>query len=200
VAITVGGTPTSSYGGTASQLQIFSLDGNTSQSPAPAIRPAGPGPGVLRAPSQFLAAGAQPHTVTLQLVSSQDDAGCRPTLDGTTRGGMAVKVPKGWKVYVTFANHGARCSDAVAAVPSPGSTTPVFEGAASPGGGVAGGAVAYFSFTASREGKYVIASTVHRRAAAGEWVRFVVAPSDQPPELTLPIGTFAVVGKPGLGG
>ena len=37
VAITVGGTPTSSGGGTASQLQVFGLGGSQQQSPAPQL-------------------------------------------------------------------------------------------------------------------------------------------------------------------
>jgi alcohol dehydrogenase (cytochrome c) len=37
VAITVGGTPTSSAGGTATQLQVFALGGSSSQSTAPVI-------------------------------------------------------------------------------------------------------------------------------------------------------------------
>jgi alcohol dehydrogenase (cytochrome c) len=37
VAITVGGTPTSSGGGTASQLQVFGLGGSQKQSPAPTL-------------------------------------------------------------------------------------------------------------------------------------------------------------------
>lgn len=40
VAITVGGTPTSSLGGTATQLQVFALGGSSTQSTAPVI-PAG---------------------------------------------------------------------------------------------------------------------------------------------------------------
>ena len=40
VAITIGGTPTSSAGGTASQLQVFALGGSSTQSTAPVI-PAG---------------------------------------------------------------------------------------------------------------------------------------------------------------
>jgi PQQ-dependent dehydrogenase (methanol/ethanol family) len=38
IAITVGGTPTSSNGGTASQLEVFALGGSTAQSPAPETR------------------------------------------------------------------------------------------------------------------------------------------------------------------
>jgi PQQ-dependent dehydrogenase (methanol/ethanol family) len=37
IAVTVGGTPTSSGGGTASKLQVFGLDGSKQQSPPPAL-------------------------------------------------------------------------------------------------------------------------------------------------------------------
>jgi alcohol dehydrogenase (cytochrome c) len=37
VAITVGGTPTSSHGGTATQLQVFALGGSRQQSPSPLV-------------------------------------------------------------------------------------------------------------------------------------------------------------------
>jgi alcohol dehydrogenase (cytochrome c) len=199
IAITVGGTPTSSYGGTASQLQIFALDGDTKQSVGPALRPQGAGPGVLRAPSEFFSAGAQPHTVELQLVASQNSAGCRPTLDGTSKGATTVRVPQGWKVYVTFANHGA-CRDGIAVLGSPGATNPVFGGGRTDPAGVPGGGVGYFEFTASSPGSYEIASTTRGRAAAGEWVHFDVVASDQPPEIDLPDRSFAIVAKAGPGG
>src|SRR5581483_3024776 len=90
VAITVGGTATSSYGGTASQLQVFTRKADQKQSLAPPIRPPGPGPGTLRLPPVYLSAGAQPHTVRLELVGSQNDAACKPTLNGTSKGRLAV--------------------------------------------------------------------------------------------------------------
>jgi PQQ-dependent dehydrogenase (methanol/ethanol family) len=40
IAITVGGTPTSSNGGTATRIQVFALDGSKQQSPPPANLPA----------------------------------------------------------------------------------------------------------------------------------------------------------------
>jgi hypothetical protein len=200
IAITVGGTATSSYGGTATQLQVFALKGDLKQSLAPPIRAQGPGPGVLRAPPEYFAAGAQPHTVTLQLVASQDDPSCKSTLDGATKGNMTVRVPEGWTVYVTFANHGATCADGLAVVNAAGSTMPVFSGGttAAP---VSGGGVGYFKFTGSHQGSYALASTVRSRALAGEWIHFNVVGGDQPPELTLPDGQqFAIIGRPGLGG
>ncbi len=200
VAITVGGTPTSSYGGTASELEIFALNGDTKQSVGPALRPQGAGPGVLRAPTEFFAAGAQPHTVDLQLVASQGAPSCRPTLDGTSRGTTTVRVPQGWKVYVTFSNQSGSCRDGIAVVGSPTGTKPVFGGAETNSAGVAAGGVGYFEFTASSQGSYDIASTMHGKSAAGEWVHFDVVDSGQPPELALPSQTFAIVAKAGPGG
>jgi alcohol dehydrogenase (cytochrome c) len=55
LAITVGGTPTSSGGGTLSQLQVFALGGSSSQSPAPTL------PAVAR-PVRQSAAAAKPVT------------------------------------------------------------------------------------------------------------------------------------------
>jgi hypothetical protein len=43
VAVTVGGTPTSSNGGTASQLQVFTIGGATTQSPGPKLSAFRPG-------------------------------------------------------------------------------------------------------------------------------------------------------------
>ncbi|MDX6551784.1 MAG: hypothetical protein QOH74_272 [Gaiellales bacterium] len=43
VAVTVGGTPTSSNGGTASQLQVFAIGGATTQSPGPKLSSYRPG-------------------------------------------------------------------------------------------------------------------------------------------------------------
>jgi hypothetical protein len=192
IAITVGGTPTSSYGGTASQLQIFALKGDQKQSLAPPLRPPGPGPGVLRSPSKYLSAGPQPHTLDLQIVASLDDPTGADTFDGTSHGGMTVKVPKGWKVYVTFANHAAGRTDGAIVTRAPAGTTAAFEGGqtAQP---VGGSGVGYFEFTASDEGTYVLSSTERGQAAGGEWIRFVVVPEDRPPQLHLPQQDFAIV-------
>jgi len=69
VAITVGGTPTSSNGGTATQLQVFALGGSQKQSPAPlslqrssgVTTPAQP----LVAMGSPLPSAARTHTVAL---------------------------------------------------------------------------------------------------------------------------------------
>src|SRR5699024_1445313 len=138
IAITVGGTPTSSYGGTASKLQIFALGGSKTQSQSPQIAANPGGVSALHAPPKFLAPGAQPHTLTLQLVPSLGDGWCYRTLNGSSKGGMKVTAPKGWKNYVTFVNHGANCTDGVAVVDTPGQTSPVFKGGSTGSAGVAG--------------------------------------------------------------
>jgi PQQ-dependent dehydrogenase (methanol/ethanol family) len=204
IAITVGGTPTSSYGGTASELQIFALNGDQKQSLAPPMRPPGAGPGVLRSPSKYLSAGAYPHTLDLQLVASLYDPKGSNTLDGTSHGEMTVKVPQGWKVYVTFANHAANRTDGAVVTTAGGKLTPVFGGAqtSSP---VSPGGLGYFDFTASTQGSYVVSSTVPGQAAKGEYIRFVVVAENQPPELVLPPqqgGSYAITARAtgGLGG
>jgi alcohol dehydrogenase (cytochrome c) len=201
IAITVGGTATSSFGGTASQLQIFALKGDQKQSLAPPMRPPGPGPGVLRAPSKFLSAGAQPHTLDLQLVASIGDPAGKNTLDGTARGAMTVNVPQGWKVYVTFVNHAGARPDCAVVANAPGGTRPAF------GGGqtsqqVPPSGVGYFEFTASKEGSYVVSSCSGAQAKGGEWIHLVVVGGDKPPELKLPNQDFAIVARStgGLGG
>jgi hypothetical protein len=201
IAITVGGTPTSSYGGTASRLQIFALKGDQKQSLAPPMRPPGAGPGVLRAPSKFLAPGAQPHTLTLQVVASLDNPAGASTLNGYKRGEMAIKVPKGWKVYVTFVNHNGKRADCASVTTKPGGAQPAFKGAATPRQ-VPPGGLSYFEFSAGAEGKYVLGSCSPDRAAAGEWIGVTVVGEEKPPELQLPEQDFAIVARAtgGLGG
>ncbi len=107
LAITVGGTATSSFGGTASELEIFALKGgSTTQSVAPALRPPGPGPGVLHSPSEYFSRGVEPHTLDLQLVASMYKPKGQDSIDGTSNGQMTVEVScaQGWQINV----HGMR--------------------------------------------------------------------------------------------
>ncbi len=195
LAITVGGTATSSYGGTASQLQIFALKGgSTTQSPAPPLRPPGPGPGVFHSPSEFFSRGVVPHTLELQIVTSMYAPKGRNTIDGTSNGQMTVEIPQGWQVNVSFTNHALTRNDGVAVVQTQAGGTPVFSGAETPNpAGVPAGTYSYFHFIASTEGDYVLASTTKSRAENGEWIHFKVVKSDAAPELFLPGLQFAVV-------
>ncbi len=114
---------------------------------------------------------------------------------------MTVTVPQGWKVYVTFANHAAARPDGAIVTKVPGGTTAALDGAQT-SQPVAGSGVGYFEFTASDEGRYVLASTDRGQAAAGEWIHFVVVAADKPPQLHLPEQDFAIVAPSsgGLGG
>ncbi len=183
VAVTVGGTPTSSYGGTASELEVFSLKGSQTQFPAPAITPVNVGTGASNPPPFFLSLAPQVHTLRLLIVPSLNSSKGANTLDGTSHGAMTVDVPAGWRVNVSVANQAATRGDALAVVTRPGDTQPVFGGAATT---VAPSGKAYFHFTASKEGQYVLASTSGGRGAAGEWIKLHVVPSGQVPELDLP--------------
>ena len=133
LAITVGGTATSSFGGTASELEIFALSGgSTTQSPAPALRPPGPGPGVLHSPTEYFSRGVEPHTLDLQLVASMYEPQGQDSIDGTSGGQMTVEVPQGWQIDVTYTNHARTRNDGIALVPTPTGGTTAFSGAETP--------------------------------------------------------------------
>jgi hypothetical protein len=194
VAITIGGTPTSSYGGTASQLMVFALKGDSTQFPAPPLRPPGPGPGYLSEPPAYLSLAAEPRTIELQVIASMNAPAGANTLNGTAHGAMTVRVPAGWRVDVTFTNHAAARSDGVAVVASnaarPQMGAPAFAGAES--GSVPPAGIAYFHFTPSSTGSYAIASTSPARTVAGEWARFEVGPADSAPLLALSGSRYAL--------
>jgi alcohol dehydrogenase (cytochrome c) len=201
LAITVGGTATSSDGGTASELEIFALKGgSTTQSPAPALRPQGAGPGVLHTPSEDLSLSAAPHTLELQVVASEYKPNGADTIDETAHGSMTVEIPQGWAVNVSFVNHALTRKDGVALVSSPSAAggAPVFKGAET-AKQVPGPGIEYFEFNAATEGNYVLASQNRAQAAGGEWIHFDVVKSNAPPELLLPNQQFAVVAASGAG-
>src|SRR5581483_169310 len=74
VAITVGGTPTSSGGGTASELQVFALGGSANQSPAPPL------------PRRLQVERTPAATARPQHVAASGSASVR------TQGGLVVKL------------------------------------------------------------------------------------------------------------
>jgi PQQ-dependent dehydrogenase (methanol/ethanol family) len=186
VALTVGGTPTSSYGGTASQLQVFALAGSSSQSPAPPLRPLGSTPGQLGAPTAYLSLGVDPHTFELQLVHVHGSGG--PSLDGSTSGQAELRLPAGWKVRVTVANqdtaHGTRIAVVALSKAPNASQALALSGASS--GDVAADGVKYFDFATSRAGSYAIA------AADGAWLKLRVGAQGSVPELRVGGVTYAV--------
>ena len=131
-----------------------------------------------------------PRTVQLQVVASLNNSSGAPTLDGTSRGAMTVRIPQGWRVDVTFVNHSTAGPDGLAVTPASLSGPTPFSGASV--SSVPPSGVAYFHFNASRQGRFALASTSPRRAAAGEWLRLEVGPSSSLPELVLKGETFAL--------
>ena len=118
----------------------------------------------------------------LQVVASLDDRRGAPTLNGTRNGTMIVRVPKGWRLNITFANHSAVNPDGLQVTSFANATS----------GPVPASGVAYFPFTASKEGSFELASTVPTRAAAGEWMRLEIVPSNSLPELVYDGVTYAI--------
>lgn len=178
VAVAAGGTFTSSEGGTASRLDVFALGGSPRQSDPPVTAPAEePEPG-SEAPPAWLSR-VDEETLGLQVVAREGEDGGE--LNGQRGGEMAVTVPQGVTVNVTYSNQtGTRSGLAV--MPR-GGGPPAFSGAATPGGadGVAGAAPRYFSFNASQPGTYWIASPVPGDRA--ERITLRVGPAGAAPTL-----------------
>lgn len=202
IAITTGGTPTSSYGGTAARLDVFALGGDQTQSTPPVLTPpASPAPGVVTQPTEYFGLGKDSRSVTFQAVT---DAAGKPLLNGWSGGkNVLLTIPRDWTVDVTLANHDRTSPQGLAVVDATGSGpavggTPAFSGGATTQPAPPGG-VAYFSFRSSKEGSYALASTTPGRAAAGEWVAVKVVGQDAAPTITVDGITYTVdvtVGRP----
>ena len=180
VAVAVGGTFTSSAGGTASRLDVFALGESQRQSKPPDTSPSEePAPG-SEAPPAWLSP-VDENTVGLQVVARKGADGAE--LNGQRGGEMVVTVPRGVTVNVTYTNQTG--TPAGLAVMSPAGGPPAFSGAATPGGsrGVAGAAPRYFSFNASREGTYWVGSTAQGAAAEDERIILRVGPAGATPTL-----------------
>jgi PQQ-dependent dehydrogenase (methanol/ethanol family) len=197
LAVTVGGTPTSSFGGTASRLDVFALNGSTKQSEAPVIRDQGiPLPGELLTSTQYFGLGKDSRTLTFQAIASLNKPAGEPSIDGTKAGKIVLTIPRDWTLNVTFRTHAAQGGDGLTVAPLSGSAptppaTPAFAGGAT-AGDVRAGEIAYFSFRATTQGQYALVSTDPARAAAGEWVKLVVAAPTTIPSIRVAGQTFVV--------
>ena len=195
IAITTGGTPSSSYGGTASRLEVFALGGNQTQSLPPVLTPPPlPAPGVIIQPTQYFGLGKDSRTVTFQAVM---DASGKPLLNGWSGGkDVLLTIPRDWTVDVTLANHDATSPQGLVVAPVTGGRPAVGDKPAFSGGATAQpvppGGVAYFSFRTGKEGSYALASTTPGRAAAGQWVAIKVVAANEPPTITIGRDTYTV--------
>lgn len=193
VAVNVGGTPTSSFGGTStSRLDVFKLGASQKQSTPPRLTPAVPAS--TTAPTAYLTTDTKPKTLRLQLVAQSNAAGTG-YLDGLTKGGLQVTVPQGWTVNVTVANHMTEPTGAVVAPLSASdggsAPSPAFTGAQT-GAPVAAGAAGYFSFSAATQGTYAIVSSDTAQTKAGQWATLKIAGATAPITIVLPLGTFTI--------
>jgi PQQ-dependent dehydrogenase (methanol/ethanol family) len=193
IAITTGGTPSSSFGGTASRLEVFALGESTTQPIAPEIRdqglPIGDNDPLSTA---FLGLSKDSRTLTFQAVASEDDAGDR-TIDGYRDGTLVVTVPRDWIVNITYRNalsgsDGLLVTGLTGSTPSTGGVA-AFAGAETDGE-IAPGGVEYVSFRAIAEGEYAIASTTSE--GVGAWVKLIVGPPNTIPSITRDGETFLV--------
>jgi len=121
-------------------------------------------------PGSFLSWNAAQRVVRLQLLAGLGGENNGFNFDGYGRGELLVRVPVGWRVVVDCENRGGM-RHSCAIVKGSLATRAAFPGAASPQpvAGLAPGAKATFSFTASRAGSYRIACLVPGHEQARMW-------------------------------
>ena len=191
LAITSGGTFTHANGGKRSKLEVFALGGDTTQSAAPDVTaPAAP---AQEQPSeqQYLSFGSQPKTLELTLVGAQGAAAGGMNFNGYSRGAMVARVPRGYRLEVTFRNQSAQVPHSAMVTTtdqvdrtqgftpaSPGATTE------NPEVGITSG-TQFFSFVADKTGKYALLCAVPGHAVAGMWDTLEIVPADRAPSITL---------------
>ncbi len=195
VAIAVGGTFTSSIGGTASRIDVFALGGSNQQGKKPKLvaeqaaetPQAEPGGG-----QTFLAMGSEPKSINLNVTASLGLAGGGLNFNGFNRGGMTVSVPQGWHVNVTFKNialqspHSAVIDPLGQTKETQPSTKGAFPGSATPRAaeGITSG-TQYFDFTAGKPGTYALLCAIAGHANGGHWNYFKVLPANAKPSIKL---------------
>lgn len=204
VAIALGGTFTSSLGGTASRIDVFALGGSKEQGKKPktVAPPAAPAPEARVGEQNFLSLGQQPKTLSLTVNAAMGTAGGGLNFNGFNRGGMTVTVPQGWHVNVTFKNlalqspHSAFVTNISQTKETQPSTNPVFEGAGTERAeqGITSG-TQFFEFDASRTGQYSLLCAVAGHANGGQWNYFTVGPANAKPSIKLGSRTFTLGGS-----
>jgi alcohol dehydrogenase (cytochrome c) len=192
VAVTVGGTPSSSAGGKLAQVQIFALGGSRTQSKPPKTA-APPAQAQPQTGNQYLGYGSKPNELNLTLLAAHGSAGGGLNFNGYNRGRMTVRVPLGSTVTVTFKNESTEMPHS--AVITGGAKSdilraqgfkPVQKGAETPDPavGIASG-TQFLTFHANRVGRYGIVCAVPGHALGGMWDYLQVVPKGQNPSITL---------------
>lgn len=194
VAIAVGGTFTSSLGGTASRVDVFALGGSKQQGKQPKLvaeQAAAPAP-APRGGQTFLAMGTEAKSVNLNVTAALGVAGGGLNFNGFNRGGMTVSVPQGWHVNVTFKNialqspHSAVIDPLNQTKETQPSTKGAFPGSASPRAseGITSG-TQFFEFDTGKPGTYALICAIAGHSIGGQWNYFKVTPANSKPSIKL---------------
>jgi len=136
-------------------------------------------------PDQIMKYDASAKTAYITLVAGADSGYGGFNFDGYSVGQLSIKIPLGWKVYVSCKNNSSVFTHTCAIVQA-GPITPtggkIVFGATSPHPltGLPYGAVANYSFTPNKLGKYRISCTVIGHEADGMWDWFYVTKSGLP--------------------
>jgi alcohol dehydrogenase (cytochrome c) len=207
VAIAVGGTFTSSLGGTASRIDVFALGGSKEQGKKPETVAAqgAEAPAEQQVGQQeFLLPGEDPKTVNLAIYAAMGPAGGGLNFNGYNRGGMTVTVPQGWHVNVTYKNlalqspHSVVITDIGQIDETQPSTDGAFEGSATERAaqGITSG-TQFFEFDAEREGTFALLCGIAGHAIGGQWNYFRVAAPNASPSIKLGAETYTLGGQAG---
>jgi PQQ-dependent dehydrogenase (methanol/ethanol family) len=204
LALTVGGTPTSSAGGKESRVQIFALGGSLTQSKAPQTT-APVSSGQAQTGSKYLSYGSNPNELNLTVVASQSAAGGGLNFNGFSRGRMIVRVPVGTTVSGTFKNASAEMPHSVVITGAAKSDIlraqgfkPVQKGAETPDPavGITSG-TQFFTFHADRIGRYAIVCAIPGHALGGMWDYLQVVPKGEAPSIKLGAKTITLKRRAG---
>lgn len=137
--------------------------------------------------ARFLNVEPARRSVELTLIAADGPRNNGFNFDGYGRGELQVDVPRGWRVTVRFRNAGS-LFNSCAVVSGIGATTLAFPGASTPNPveGLAAGASATFSFSATRTGSYRLASLVPGHEEARMWDVLEVTSGGRPVISTRP--------------
>jgi PQQ-dependent dehydrogenase (methanol/ethanol family) len=196
IALTVGGTSTSSGGGKVSQLHVFALGGDPMQFGAPGSEGGGQSPEEIAKQasqekpelSQFIALDdTTPNQVNLTIVAADGATNGGLNFNGQANGTATYRIPEGATVQVTFKNLSTQSPHSVM-VEADGAQNqvrmpaPAFDGASTPDpeSGITSG-TQVFTFKADQQGKYVLVCGIPGHASAGQWINLEIGGPDTQP-------------------
>jgi len=136
-------------------------------------------------PPLSLTSDAGTKTVSFAVVAGYNGANGGFSFDGYFGGNLEIDIPQGWSVTVTCTNKGP-LNHSCAVVTDEAASQPLFTGAATPnpGGGLAAGQTASFTFKPDHTGTFRMACLVPGHEPQGMWIAFKVTDSGSPGAFT----------------